>query len=152
MKKKIAVFAAIAAIIGSFIATPVYAADDPCNYYKGPDKDLICPSSKKTQQDATNTIKNILNTVYLYVGIIATIVIIIGGVFYITSQGDAGKIARAKSTIIYAAIGLVITLLAFAITTFVTGAIAGNGSGGGDGGDDKNTPARTETKKEDGEE
>ena len=126
MKKKIGILAAIVAIIASFVAVPVYAADDPCDYYKGPDKDLICPSSQKTQSDATTTIKNILNTVYLYVGIISTIVIIIGSVFYITAQGDAAKLVKAKSTIIAAVIGLVITLMAFAITTFVTDAIAGN--------------------------
>ena len=130
--KKIGIIAAIVALVASFVAVPVYAADDPCDYYNGPDKELICPSNEKTQQDATNTIKNILNTVYLYVGIISTIVIIIGGVFYITAQGDAAKLIKAKTTIIGAAIGLVITLMAFAITTFVTGAIAGNGKKDGD--------------------
>lgn len=128
--KKIGIIAAIVALVASFVAVPVYAADDPCDYYNGPDKELICPSNEKTQQDATNTIKNILNTVYLYVGIISTIVIIIGGVFYITAQGDAAKLMKAKTTIIGAAIGLVITLMAFAITTFVTGAIAGNSKDG----------------------
>ena len=128
--KKIGIIAAIVALVASFVAVPVYAADDPCDYYKGPDKESICPSKEKTQQDATNTIKNILNTVYLYVGIISTIVIIIGGVFYITAQGDAAKLIKAKTTIIGAAIGLVITLMAFAITTFVTGAIAGNSKDG----------------------
>lgn len=148
MKKMIIAFAALLAIAGAFIATPVFA-DDPCDHYSGPDKDLICPSSQKGQSDATSTIKNVLNTVYLYVGIISTIAIIIGGVFYITSNGDIAKITKAKQTIIYAAIGLVITMMAFAITAFVTNAIGGgNGSSGGNEG--KNNSSQEKPK--DGEE
>lgn len=126
MKKKIAIFAALVAIVGVLFVAPVAsAASDPCDLYQGDDKELIC--GKKDSSDAYNTIRNVLNTVYLYVGIIATIVIIIGGVFYMTSQGDPSKLAKAKNTIIYAAIGLIVTLSAFAITNFVVNAIGGNG-------------------------
>jgi len=128
MKKKLSIAAFVVAFLGSLIAMPAYA-DDPCDYLdeSDPNYSMICGS--KSDSDATNTIKNILNTVYLYVGIIAAIVIIIGAVYYITSQGDAAKIVKAKNIIIYASIGLIITLMAFAITSFVTGAINGtNGS------------------------
>ena len=47
------------------------------------------------------------------------IIIILGGVTYVTSQGEAAKVAKAKSTIIYGVVGLVIALLAFAIVNFV---------------------------------
>ncbi|MBP5633899.1 hypothetical protein J6X13_03105 [Candidatus Saccharibacteria bacterium] len=125
MKKKIAIFAALVAIVGALFVAPVAsAASDPCDLYQGEDKELIC--GKKGSSDAYSTIRNVLNTVYLYVGIIATIVIIIGGVFYMTSQGDPSKLAKAKNTIIYAAIGLIVTLSAFAITNFVVNAIGGS--------------------------
>ena len=125
MKKKIAIFAALVAIVGALFVAPVAsAASDPCDLYQGEDKELIC--GKKGSGDAYSTIRNVLNTVYLYVGIIATIVIIIGGVFYMTSQGDPSKLAKAKNTIIYAAIGLIVTLSAFAITNFVVNAIGGS--------------------------
>ena len=125
MKKKIAIFAALVAIVGALFVAPVAsAASDPCDLYQGEDKELIC--GKKGSDDAYSTIRNVLNTVYLYVGIIATIVIIIGGVFYMTSQGDPSKLAKAKNTIIYAAIGLIVTLSAFAITNFVVNAIGGS--------------------------
>ena len=49
--------------------------------------------------------------------------IILGGVTYVTSNGDAAKLAKAKNTIIYSVIGLVIALLAFAIVNFVLGSV-----------------------------
>lgn len=66
-------------------------------------------------------VKDILNVVFLVVGILAVIMIIVGGVFMMISAGDPGKIKRAKDTIMYSVIGLIITLLAFAIVNFVVG-------------------------------
>lgn len=81
---------------------------------------------EKGQDDLIATVKNVLNAVYFWVGIIAVIFIIIGGVNYTISQGDPGKVAKAKSTILYAIVGLVVSLLAFAITEFVLNALGGN--------------------------
>lgn len=53
------------------------------------------------------------------VGIIAVIMIILGGIQYSTSQGASDKLKKAKDTILYGIIGLVISLLAFAIVGFV---------------------------------
>lgn len=69
--------------------------------------------------DLQVTVKNILNVVFAMVGIIAVIMVIVGGVNFMTSQGDPEKIKRAKNTILYGVIGLIITLLAFAIVSFV---------------------------------
>lgn len=75
--------------------------------------------------DLTGQISLILNAVYVVIGIVAVIMIIIGGVNYATSQGDPTKIKKAKDTILYGIIGLVIVLMAFAITAFVLGALNG---------------------------
>ncbi|MBQ3352768.1 hypothetical protein IJG89_00220 [Candidatus Saccharibacteria bacterium] len=73
--------------------------------------------------DGTDTlnanITAILNWVIGILGIVAVIVIIIGGVKYMTSSGDAGKVKSAKDTILYGIIGLIICVLAFAIVNFV---------------------------------
>jgi len=55
----------------------------------------------------------------LIVGIIAVVMIIIGGVKYITSNGDAGNVTGAKNTILYAIIGLIIVALAQTVVFFV---------------------------------
>lgn len=64
---------------------------------------------------------NILNLFYFIAGLTAVIVIIIAGLAYATSGGDAGRVAKAKNQILFAVIGLVVVLLAFSITNFVIG-------------------------------
>ena len=68
---------------------------------------------------ADSKLTNILNAVIGSLGIVAVIVIVIGGILYMTSSGDAGKVKKAKDTILYGIIGLVICALAYAIVNFV---------------------------------
>lgn len=71
------------------------------------------------QTDVMDTVGTALNVVFGIVAIIAVVMIVIGGVSYATSQGDPGKVAKGKNTIMYGIIGMVIALLAFAIVNFV---------------------------------
>ena len=64
-------------------------------------------------------IANIVNIFSVVVGVVAVIMIIIGGFRYITSGGDSGNVTSAKNTILYAIIGLVIVALAQFIVKFV---------------------------------
>ena len=73
--------------------------------------------------DIASPVGNALNVVYGVIGIIAVVMIILGGVSYATSQGDASKVKKGRDTIIYGVIGLIISILAFAITNFVLTAI-----------------------------
>lgn len=61
----------------------------------------------------------IVNTLLFIVGLIAVLVIIVGGIQYILAAGDTSKITKAKDTILYAVVGLVVALLAFSIVNFV---------------------------------
>lgn len=70
---------------------------------------------------ADKVLANGLNLVYFLAGLVAVIIIIIGGITYATSSGDSGKVTKAKNMILYAVVGLVIVLSAFAITNFVSG-------------------------------
>lgn len=67
--------------------------------------------------------KTITNTILYIVGIIAVIMLIIGGIRYVLSGGDSKKVTDAKNTVLYAIIGLVICFLAFAIVNFVASAL-----------------------------
>ena len=71
----------------------------------------------------TGVFKQITNTILYIVGIIAVIMLIIGGIKYVISGGDAKKVTDAKNTVLYAIIGLVIAFLAFAIVNFVISAL-----------------------------
>ncbi len=73
--------------------------------------------------DLMVTVKTILNAVFTIIGVVAVVMIILGGVTYATSQGDPNKVKKGKDTILYGIIGLVVALLAFAIVNFVLGAL-----------------------------
>jgi len=71
--------------------------------------------------DMNALIKNIINIFSWIVGIAAVIMVIWGGFSFITSSGDPQKAAKARNTILYALIGLVIVVMAQLIVRFVVG-------------------------------
>lgn len=71
----------------------------------------------------TGVFKQVTNTILYIVGIVAVIMLIIGGIKYVISGGDSKKVTDAKNTVLYAIIGLVIAFLAFAIVNFVISAL-----------------------------
>ena len=62
-----------------------------------------------------------LNITYYILGGVAVIFIILAGYQYLTANGEPGKAQKAMQTILYAVIGLVVVVSAFAITNFVAG-------------------------------
>ena len=110
---------------------PYEQSNDACTV-AGVNDPLICGTKGGNEEkELQNRVKNILDTIYAWIGIIAVIVIVIGGIQYMVSAGDAQKIKTAKSAITYAIIGLIVTLMAFAITNFVIGTLDGKGAGDG---------------------
>jgi hypothetical protein len=61
----------------------------------------------------------IADALVFLVGAVSVIMIILGGFRYVISNGDAKRVAAAKDTIMYAVIGLVVAIVAFAIVRFV---------------------------------
>ncbi len=70
-------------------------------------------------------IETVLQIVFALAGAITVIVVIIGGFNYVISNGDPQRVSRAKNTILYALIGLVISIFAFTIVTFALGKVFG---------------------------
>lgn len=75
-------------------------------------------------------LRNIINYFSIIVGVIAVVMIIVGGLRYITSGGESGKVGSAKTTIIYALVGLVVVALAQLVVHFVLGQANTLASGG----------------------
>ncbi len=73
--------------------------------------------------DLPTIIQTIINVILFIIGAAAVIMIIIGGITYTTSGGDAAAVKKAKDTILYAVIGLVVAFLAFAIVNWVIGSL-----------------------------
>ncbi len=91
------------------------AYDAASTYTKG--EDTTQQSGQKTS--LMETLQIIINVALGIIGFIAVAMIIVGGVQYTTSAGDAAKVTKAKNTILYGVVGLVIALLAFAIVNFI---------------------------------
>ena len=84
--------------------------------YEEADPGKYLPDDNRSLSDS---IIGIINAVIGVLGLVCVVVIIIGGVNYMTSSGDASKVKKAKDTILYGLIGLVVCVLAFAIVNFV---------------------------------
>jgi hypothetical protein len=76
-------------------------------------------------QATGSTLNTVLSIVFGITASIALLMIIIGGFRYIVAHGDSNAVAQARNTILYAVIGLVITLAAYSIVTFVVKGIGG---------------------------
>lgn len=84
---------------------------------EGGSSSSICGAAE--QDSAENIIKNVINAILVVLGMIAVVMIVIGGIRYATSNGDASGIKGAKDTILYAVVGLVVAILSYAIVNFV---------------------------------
>lgn len=84
-----------------------------------------CPGDKAANADNSllNKFGDVTDMLLLLAGALAVIVIIIGGLRYITSTGDAARVKQAKDTIFYGVIGLVVAILAYAIVKFISNAL-----------------------------
>jgi hypothetical protein len=70
---------------------------------------------------ADEVVNDVLTIVYFAGGVTAVIVLIVCGILYSTSQGDAAKVKRAKDGILYSVVGLIVIMMAFVITNFIIG-------------------------------
>ena len=78
------------------------------------------------QGSARQLVLTILTFFLGFLGLLAVIMIIYGGILYVSAAGNQDSIDKGKKIIMYAIIGLVIILLSFAIVnTVLTGAGTG---------------------------
>ncbi len=106
------------------LPSSVSAANDPLasSCLEADGKTVIkSPLCTKTDETMQTYITKIVNGLLYVLGAVSVIVIIFAGVFYTTSVGDPKMVEKAKNTLMYAVIGLVVALLAYAIVNFVTG-------------------------------
>lgn len=115
----------LSALAFSVIGTTVYSAsafaDAADSIIDGVDKTEGGSSSNTSLAEGIDTVTEIL---LFTIGVVAVIAIIIGGIRYATANGDQGHVTQAKNTIMYAVIGLIVALIAYAITEFVINAFA----------------------------
>ena len=71
-------------------------------------------------------LKSVVNILLYIIGAVAVIMIIVGGIRYVTSNGDQGAVSGAKNTILYAVVGLVVAIMAFAIVNWIVTGVGGS--------------------------
>lgn len=122
--KRITVLLISALVLTSIVPAPVFAANSA--------KDAVCqgagvgtssgaggcvaPAGSPTVNDLIKTGLNIFSAI---VGIIAVVMVMLAGVKYMMSQGEAGKINEAKNALLYALVGVVIVAMSQIIVQFV---------------------------------
>ena len=102
----------------AFAATPFSACK---NVVSG--NTAVCSGDAK---DAKEIAKNIISVLLWIVGMASIIVIIYSGITFVTSAGNPSQIARAKTMLLYAVVGLVVSILAYAIVNFIVGSAGGS--------------------------
>ena len=68
-------------------------------------------------------VQAVLAVVFTIIGAISLLMVTIGGFRYVASQGDPQAVSKAKGTIIYALVGIFVSMTAVAIVTFVIGRV-----------------------------
>lgn len=85
------------------------------------------PGGLAQETDLSNLIIEIVKWILRFTAALAILMIIFGGIMYIVSSGDSGRIDTAKNIILYAIVGLVVILLSYAIVASIS---RGLGAGG----------------------
>ena len=73
-------------------------------------------------------IRRVINLMLYAVGVISVIMLIYGGFRYVISGGQKESVTAAKNTILYAIVGLIISIFSYAIVKFVISAVVGSDS------------------------
>lgn len=121
MKRLRIALAAVMALGIVGMAVPAYAAYDllpACQDHSGAAACQDTSTNKNTIYGPDGIITKIANIIALIVGVAAVIVIIIAGIQYMLSTGDATKVNNAKNAILYAVVGLVVAVFARTIVVF----------------------------------
>lgn len=126
MKKFLIAISSSLAILLAMISLPLAAHAD--SSLQDSAKGALCQGSNGTANggsctdsgpSVTSIFSTVTNVTSFVAGSIAVIMIVIGGVRYATSGGDEKNVKAAKNTILYAIVGLVVVVIAYAVVNFV---------------------------------
>ncbi|PID31342.1 hypothetical protein CR983_01635 [Candidatus Saccharibacteria bacterium] len=112
----------VALVVGVAVPMqPAYAAGENCDIHAGIDS-AGC-SKGETQSESlegqTGVFRTVTNILLFIIGAVSVIMLVIGGVRYTISGGDQNQVTAAKNTILYAIIGIVVAIMAYAAVNFV---------------------------------
>ncbi|MBR3204280.1 hypothetical protein IKF81_01195 [Candidatus Saccharibacteria bacterium] len=117
-KVKIFLFAGVLALAGvGLVSLPTHAETTSNLINVGLEASGVSGGNESINRDVV--VKTVVNWLLFIVGAASIIMIIWGGITYTTSAGDSAKVTKAKNIILYGIVGLVISLLSYAIVNLV---------------------------------
>jgi hypothetical protein len=120
----------------TFLPVSVFAAGDTsCDPKSANISDAAkcsqAPNSQPSSLFGTGGIFQTISEVLIFlVGAVSVIMLIWGGLQYVISAGDSKRVEGAKNTLLYAIIGIVVAILAYAVVGFVTASLTPSSDGG----------------------
>lgn len=119
----LAVVASMAVIALGAMTVPVLAAGTTeCDTSSGLSGGMDCAKNDDMPEDLTGDkgiVTTVIDTMLFIVGILSVIMIIYAGIRYVTAHGDKGQVEGAKNTLIYAIVGLIVSIVAYALVHWV---------------------------------
>src|SRR5688572_24496967 len=116
--KKLFIALSILMVLALGTSLPVAAVDVFPNCDTNPGN-TVCQATNDKLFGPNSLWTRILDAFTFIIGAISVLMIIIGGIRYVTSGGDQAGVKAAKDTILYSVIGLIVAMLAYAIVHFV---------------------------------
>lgn len=111
-------------------AQPAYAQfdksiSDGAGSAQGKDQ-AQCLFGNENQCSGDGVFKTITNVMLFIIGAVSVIMLIIGGLRYVVSGGDSTAVQNAKNTILYAIVGVIVAILAYAAVSFIISSFSGS--------------------------
>lgn len=113
----------------------IQCSDEDASSFTNFEGEFAPPEAEGYAEGITKTgsarefIVNVTNFVLGFLGLAAVIVIIYGGILYVTAAGEEERAGKGKKSITYAIIGLIIVLMSYAlVNTIIGGAASGSDS------------------------
>ena len=98
-------------------SVPIFATGfEACDYGSS---SAVCDGVGGNGSELVGVAMNVINTMLFVVGIAAVVVIILSGIYFVTSAGNSEGVKKAKSALTYSVVGLVVSILSYAIVNFV---------------------------------
>ena len=104
----------------AIVPSVAWSTDSPldASCAEAPAKNTAVCKNRKTDK-FPKIVGQIVNALLYVLGAVAVIVIIIAGILFATSSGDPALITKAKNTLLYAVVGLIVAIMAYAIVNYV---------------------------------
>lgn len=117
----------LAVTVSSFVADPTMAT----SLINSSDNIDAVSSATGGEGSLKDLVQTILNYALGFLGFVTVIMVIYGGVLYVTSAGNDDNVGKAKKILLYSAIGIVMILASYAFVNTILGAAMGGGAAGG---------------------